>query len=92
MLFVRTESVVYLFGKPQHMPCEDCGLSLAREEAHEHVCDPERRLDYRMIQLRTEIERFGAELSAYLESPRGRFEVWWAARWRRDGSEDLPDR
>ena len=67
------------------MPCDECGVSVARGEAHEHVCDPERRLDYRMFQLRNEIARFGAELETYLESPRGRFEIWWAARRRRGG-------
>jgi len=68
---------------PTHMPCPECGASVALEERADHVCDEERRLDYQMFQLRDEIARFDGDLAAYLASPAGRFELWYAARERR---------
>lgn len=65
------------------MPCPSCGTSCERSEPGRHVCDPERVADYRLFQLRDDVRRFEASLRAYLESPRGRFEVWYAERERR---------
>jgi hypothetical protein len=68
--------------RSRYMPCLDCGASLERGERKSHVCEHERWLDYQLFQLRQEIDLFGAQLSAYLCSPRGRFEVWYAERSR----------
>ena len=76
-----------MFGFQAHfMPCSECGASIARSEADGHVCEDERRLEYQMLQLREEIEGLEWEISAYLESPGGRFELWCAER-ERGGSE-----
>jgi hypothetical protein len=64
------------------MPCDECGASVARRDAHLHVCEPKRRLDFAFFQLRGEIEEFDKQVTAFFESPRGRFEVWYAARRR----------
>jgi hypothetical protein len=64
------------------MPCPECGASVARGHEHEHVCEEERRLGYQLFQLREEIAGFDGSLAAYLASPRGRFEAWYAARER----------
>jgi hypothetical protein len=71
------------FFEPRHMPCDDCGASVARDERDEHVCDPERRLDYVLFQLRHEIESFDGDLEAYLRTPHGRFLAWLAERERK---------
>lgn len=71
------------FPQPQHLPCPDCGAAVERAERDDHVCDPDRLLDYRMFQLRAEIEAVDDEFTAYLESPRGRFDAWCAERDRR---------
>ncbi len=71
------------FHQPAHMPCPECGASIARDEADEHVCDPERLLDYAVFQLREEIDGLDGEVSEYLDTPLGRFEAWEAER-RRD--------
>jgi hypothetical protein len=68
---------------PRFMPCERCGVSVDARLADEHTCDEERRLDYRLFQLRDEIARFDAELEGWLESPAGRFERFYARRPRR---------
>jgi hypothetical protein len=73
---------MYTFPQPRYMPCAECGASVARAEAELHVCDPERRADFAFLQLREERERFDEQLTTYLESPRGRFEAWYASRRR----------
>jgi hypothetical protein len=75
-----------MFGSFSHLqfsPCPDCGASVAAAEMDEHVCDTERRLDYQMFRLRDEIAGFDSEVTSYLESPAGRFELWYAERQRR---------
>jgi hypothetical protein len=64
------------------MPCPDCGESVAAEVRDQHLCDHERRLSYRLFQLRDEIAAFEEQLAGYLASPRGRFELWDAERRR----------
>jgi hypothetical protein len=68
--------------EPRHMPCDECGESVARDERDGHVCDPERRLEYVLFQLRDEVGSFDGQLEAYLRSPHGRFDAWLAARER----------
>jgi len=70
------------FAHSQYMPCPNCGASLAGEERDAHTCDSERRLDYQMFQLRGEITHFETQLAAYLDSPAGRFEAWYAENRR----------
>jgi hypothetical protein len=56
---------------------------VARKDAATHRCDPERKLDFMMFQLRTEVADFDHGLRSYLDSPRGRFAQWEAERRRR---------
>ncbi len=65
------------------MPCPDCGASVDCADADPHLCDQERWLDFQLFRRREEVERFEPELAAYLETPHGRFELWYAARSRR---------
>ena len=69
--------------QPRHMPCTQCGASVALAESDEHVCDGERLLDFRLFQLRDEIAAFDSELSFWLGSAEGRFAVWLAEQTRR---------
>jgi hypothetical protein len=71
------------FFESRHMPCDECGASVARDERDAHVCDPERRLEYALFQLRDEIGSFEGELAKYLRSPHGRFDAWLAERERK---------
>ena len=61
-----------------HMPCPDCGASVAVAEESEHTCDPERWADYQLFQLREEVASFDAALADYLATPEGRFAQWLA--------------
>ena len=67
----------------RHVPCERCGASVERRALREHVCDEERRLDYAVFQLRERVAAFDVDLAAWLDSPRGRFEQFYAERSRR---------
>ncbi len=70
--------------QPGHMPCPECGESVAVEVRERHACDSERWATYQLFQLRDEIAPFDDQLAAYLDSPRGRFELWDAARRRNE--------
>ena len=75
------------FTDHEYMPCEGCGASLARGERVAHECDEQRRLDYELFRLlRDELRGFDEWLGAYLNSPAGRFAVYYAARERRSGA------
>jgi hypothetical protein len=69
--------------QPTNMPCPDCGVSVAREAVGQHVCDKAQRATYELFQLRLETNRFDTELTSWLETPRGRFAVYYAERERR---------
>jgi hypothetical protein len=69
---------------PTHMPCPDCGASVPREELAEHACDERRRVEFQLFQLRGELAVFADELARWLETPQGRFEVFYAERTRAD--------
>jgi hypothetical protein len=71
------------FPQSSYMPCPECGASLARAEVAAHSCDAERLLNFRLFQLREEIEAFDLQFAAWLASARGRFAAWLAERDRR---------
>jgi hypothetical protein len=69
--------------QPAHLPCPNCGASVARDSAGHHRCDEEQRARYERFQARVEADRFDAELTSWLETPAGRFAVFYAERERR---------
>lgn len=69
----------------RYMPCSECGASVEQTERDAHVCDRECWLDYQLFQRRHEVSALEGELASYFESPRGRFELWYAERRRRLG-------
>jgi hypothetical protein len=68
---------------PRHMPCPECGASVERDA--DHSCDRDRWVDYNVSRLRPELDRLEHEVGAYLDTPQGRFEAWYAER-RRDAA------
>ena len=71
------------FFTSQHMPCAECGASVHASVRETHACDPERRLEYRIFQVRDEVALLDVSLGAYLDTPEGRFAQWLAERDRR---------
>jgi hypothetical protein len=51
-----------------------------RASLEHHLCDPDRMVDYQMFRLREDVADLDAQLERDLTSPRGRFDVWLAAR------------
>jgi len=70
------------FPTPDHMPCPQCGASVAVAAAEPHVCDEERVLDYRLFELGAEIASFADDFAAWLATPQGRFARFLAERDR----------
>jgi hypothetical protein len=70
------------FLQPQFMPCRECGGPVPTAEMDTHECSEQRRLDYQLFQLRAELASFDVQLAAFLASPRGRFETYYAERER----------
>jgi hypothetical protein len=71
------------FFSSHHMPCSECGASLPEPGRDDHSCDPARLLEFRLFQLRDEVDGFDESLSDYLASPQGRFAQWLAERDRK---------
>jgi len=65
----------------RYMSCSECGAPVDRTVG-DHACDPERRLDHQLGRLREETAAFEDQLATWLDSPPGRFAVWYAARSR----------
>jgi hypothetical protein len=64
------------------VPCCECGVVVPRVDEYEHVCQAEQRLEYQLTRLKPGILKFEQDLAAYLDSPQGRFELWYAKRRR----------
>ena len=70
------------YPQSQFQPCPDCGAPVPQDHDEAHSCDPRRFVEYQMLLLRPEIVAFESELSAWLRTPRGRFETYYAHRSR----------
>jgi hypothetical protein len=67
---------------PRFMPCDRCGASVERGAEGQHECDDERLLDFAFFRLRPELDEFDTQLAAWLGTPWGRFERFYAERTR----------
>ena len=70
-----------MFGFAYRTACPDCGAPV-ETTARDHVCDEERRLSHQLSVFRARIDAFEDDLSAWLETPQGRFARWDATRRR----------
>lgn len=62
--------------------CPGCGSLIPRRLVSIHPCDWFQWLDHQLELRRGELDRFEEELAAYLDSPRGRFALFYAQRQR----------
>jgi hypothetical protein len=65
----------------RYLPCPECGASLERDD-HRHECNVERWLNFKVFQLRDELEGFERALTLFLATSHGRFEAFYAERQR----------
>jgi NAD-dependent SIR2 family protein deacetylase len=70
------------YPQSQFQPCPDCGAPVQNEEDDAHRCEQRRFVEYQMLVLRPEIVAFETELSDWLQTPKGRFEAYYAERGR----------
>jgi len=70
------------FPHAQFQPCPDCGAPVVEEQGDLHHCDRRRFVEYQMLLLRPEVARFEEQLTAWMRTPQGRFETYYAARDR----------
>jgi hypothetical protein len=57
-----------------------------RDDSPTHECSQDEVLDYRLFLDRQDEVTLNDEVTAYLASPQGQFEVWYAERERRRGA------
>ena len=69
------------FPPPVSLPCPECGAAITLD-GYDHVCDEERRRWHQLFLVNAEIEELENEIRAYLRSPEGRFEAFYAERQR----------
>lgn len=69
------------FPPPVSLPCPECGAAIPLDGG-EHLCDEERRRWHQLFLVNAEIEELENEVRAYLRSPEGRFEAYYAERQR----------
>jgi hypothetical protein len=67
---------------PEHVACSSCGDEVPARARAWHVCDWWRWLDHQVHLRQDELSRFEHDLGAYLDSPHGRFDLWYAERER----------
>jgi hypothetical protein len=71
-----------LGGSREYTRCPACGTSVGLEslETELHRCDGRHRTDHALWLALAEVDLFEGGWQEYLDSPRGRFEVFYAAR------------
>jgi hypothetical protein len=62
--------------------CPECDEHVPYGRTAEHECDRERWLSFQVTRARSDIESIDQELARYLNTARGRFELWYAERAR----------
>jgi NAD-dependent SIR2 family protein deacetylase len=79
---VESPTVFAYYPQSQFHPCPDCGAPVPEDHDEAHRCDRRRLVEYQMLLLRPEIVAFEDEVTAWLRTPLGRFEAYYAARER----------
>src|SRR6266852_3081117 len=62
--------------------CPECGEAVSSSRPERHECEDERWLIFQMAHSRDLLRRLEPAIRAYLDSPSGRFEAWYAERER----------
>jgi hypothetical protein len=70
---------------PDYADCPECGTSIPLDGIRPHRCDERHRADRIAVFAVSEAESFELEFSGFLETPQGRFELFYAARERGAG-------
>ena len=66
----------------RYIACAECGALIERDGSDSHDCQPEQWIEFQVSHVRRELERLEEEFQAFLVTPQGSFEVWYAQRQR----------
>jgi hypothetical protein len=59
-------------------PCSECGTVLSPAQRTRHECNHHQLVAHQLRREGAKLDRFEAELAAYLETSRGQFDLWLA--------------
>lgn len=68
--------------RPLYVACSECGAPVPADKADDHLCDRDRWLDYQMVKLGPALFNLERTIGAWLATPAGRFEMYYAERDR----------
>lgn len=67
---------------PAYLDCPECGTSVSRDSLRAHVCDDRHRSDHAGRVVAAAVAELEADFRDYLQTPAGRFEMFYAQRTR----------
>jgi hypothetical protein len=68
---------------PAYLNCPDCGTSVSTDAVDAHACDERHRRDHVERTAAASVAEFEAHYRSFLETPQGRFALFYAQRTRR---------
>jgi hypothetical protein len=68
---------------PDYLNCLECGTSVSTDAIDSHACDDRHRREHHDRTAAAQVEELEADIRNFLQSPRGRFELYYAQRTRR---------
>jgi hypothetical protein len=71
---------------PAYLNCPECGTSVSAAAIAAHACDDRHRREHHDRTAVAQVAELEADIRSFLESPRGRFELFYAQRTRRRAS------
>jgi hypothetical protein len=66
----------------RYIACPECGALVERDGSDGHECEQEQWIEFQVSHVRPELDRLESELHAFLTTPQGSFELWYAERQR----------
>jgi hypothetical protein len=71
---------------PAYLNCPECGTSVSAAAIAAHACDDRLRREHNDRTASAQVAELEADIRSFLQSPRGRFELFYAQRTRRRAS------
>jgi hypothetical protein len=67
---------------PAYLDCPDCGTSIPVDKVELHACDDRHRRDHLERMTSAAVAELEADIRSFLQTPQGRFELFYAQRTR----------
>jgi len=66
----------------RYIACGECGALIERDGTDCHECQREQWIEFQVSHVRRDLERLDDEFKAFLTTPQGSFDAWYAERQR----------